>query len=44
MVYQQQITCEVEGEAFHCKIDLMEERIRSFKPVAGTRMHVLLDS
>lgn len=30
--------------AFHSKIDLMEERILSFEPVAGTRTHVLLDS
>ena len=43
-LYRQQGTCEAEGVAFHSKIDLMEERIRSFEPVAGTRTHVLLDS
>lgn len=43
-LYRQQSTCEAEGVAFHSKIDLMEERIRSFEPVAGTRTHVLLDS
>jgi DDE superfamily endonuclease len=43
-LYRQQSTCEAEGVAFHSKIDLMEERICSFEPVAGTRTHVLLDS
>jgi hypothetical protein len=43
-LYRQQVTCEAEGVAFHSKIDLMEERIRGFEPVAGTRTHVLLDS
>src|SRR5205085_1585213 len=43
-LYRQQLTCEAEGVAFHSKIDLMLERIRTFEPVAGTRTHVLLDS
>lgn len=43
-LYRQQTTCEAEGVAFHSKIELMEERIRSFEPVVGTRTHVLLDS
>ena len=43
-LYRQQSTCEAEGVAFASKIDLMEERIRCFEPVAGTRTHVLLDS
>lgn len=43
-LYRQQSTCEAEGVGFHSKIDLMEECIRGFEPVAGTRTHVLLDS
>src|SRR6266487_1646328 len=43
-LYRQQVTCEAEGVAFQSKIALMEERIRSFEPVAGTRTPVLLDS
>jgi hypothetical protein len=43
-LYRQQVTCEAEGVVFHSKIDLMEERIRGFEPVSGTRTHVLLDS
>ncbi len=43
-LYRQQVTCEAEGVAFQSKIALMEERIRTFEPVAGTRTHVLLDS
>jgi hypothetical protein len=43
-LYRQQTTCEVEGAAFQSKIELMEERIRTFEPVAGTHTHVLLDS
>ncbi len=41
-LYRQQVTCE--AEAFQSKIALMEERLRAFEPVAGTRTHVLLDS
>jgi hypothetical protein len=40
----QQVTCEAEGVAFQSRIALMQERIHSFAPVAGTRTHVLLDS
>ena len=43
-MYRQQSVCQTEGEAFHSKIELMVECIRSFEPVAGTRTHVLLDS
>jgi SRSO17 transposase len=43
-LYRQQVTCEAEGVAFQSKIALMEERIRTFEAVAGTRTHVLLDS
>jgi len=43
-LYRQQVTCEAEGVAFQSKIELMEARIRTFEPVAGTRTHVLLDS
>src|SRR6266567_3343851 len=43
-MYRQQGVCEAEGVSFASKIQLMEERIRSFEPVAGTVTHVLLDS
>ncbi|HJT56227.1 MAG TPA: hypothetical protein VJ761_07020 [Ktedonobacteraceae bacterium] len=43
-MYRQQVVCEAEGVAFRSKIDLMEERIRTFEPVAGTQTHVLLDT
>ena len=43
-LYRQKAVCEAEDVAFHSKIDLMAEQIRSFKPLAGTLTHVLLDS
>ena len=43
-LYRQQSTCQAEGVAFQSKIALMEDCIRRFEPVAGTRTHVLLDS
>ncbi len=36
--------CAAQGIAFSSKIDLMEHRIRTFEPVAGTLTHVLLDT
>jgi len=43
-LYQQKSVCAARGVPFRSKIDLMEEHIRTFEPVAGTRTHVLLDS
>lgn len=43
-MYRQKAVCEAEGIPFHSKVDMMEERIRTFEPVAGTTTHVLLDS
>src|SRR5437868_238147 len=43
-LYRQQEVCATEGVPFQSTIDLMEERIRTFTPVAGTQTHVLLDS
>jgi len=43
-MYRQQAVCEAEGVPFRSKIDLMEQRIRTFEPVAGTQTHVLLDT
>ena len=43
-LYRQQVVCEAEGVAFRSKIDLMEQRIRTFEPAAGTVTHVLLDT
>ncbi|MDQ2830525.1 MAG: transposase [Chloroflexota bacterium] len=43
-LYQQKSVCAARGVPFQSKIDLMEEHIRTFAPVAGTRTHVLLDS
>ncbi len=43
-LYRQQAVCAAERVPFHSKIDLMAEQIRTFKPVPGTRTHVLLDS
>jgi len=43
-MYRQQAVCEAEGVPFSSKIDLMEHRIRTFEPVAGTLTHVLLDT
>jgi len=43
-LYQQKNVCTARTAPFQSKIDLMEEHIRTFAPVAGTRTHVLLDS
>jgi SRSO17 transposase len=43
-LYRQQAVCEAEKVPFHSKIDLMAEQIQTFKPLAGTITHVLLDS
>ena len=43
-LYQQQGVCAARDVPFRSKIALMEEQIRTFEPVAGTRTHVLLDS
>jgi hypothetical protein len=43
-MYRQQAVCEAEGVPFSSKIDLMQQLIRSFEPVAGTLTHVLLDT
>ena len=43
-LYRQQAVCATEGVPFRSKIDLMEDQIRTFTPLAGTRTHVLLDS
>ncbi len=43
-LYRQQAVCEREGVPFRSKIDLMEGQLRSFRPLDGTRTHVLLDS
>ncbi len=43
-LYQQKSVCAARTVPFQSKIDLMEEHIRTFEPVAGTRTHVLLDS
>jgi SRSO17 transposase len=43
-LYRQQAVCTAEGVPFHSKIDLMDERIRTFAPLPGTVTHVLLDS
>jgi hypothetical protein len=43
-LYRQQAVCAAEGVPFHSKIDLMDERIRTFMPLPGTRTHGLLDS
>jgi hypothetical protein len=43
-LYQQKSVCAARTVPFRSKIDPMEEHIRTFAPVAGTRTHVLLDS
>ena len=43
-LYRQQAVCAAEGVPFQSKIDLMDERIRTFMPLPGTRTHGLLDS
>jgi hypothetical protein len=43
-MYRQKVVCEAEGIPFRSKVEMMEEQIRTFEPVAGTTTHVLLDS
>jgi len=43
-LYQQKSVCTAREIPFRSKIDLMEEHIRTFAPLAGTRTHVLLAS
>lgn len=43
-LYRQKAVCEREQVPFQSKVDLVEETIRTFEPVAGTRTHVLMDS
>lgn len=43
-LYRQQAVCTAEGGAFHSKIDLMAEQLRTFMPLPDTQTHVLLDS
>ncbi len=43
-LYRQQAVCAAEGVPFQSKIDLIDERIRTFAPLPGTVTHVLLDS
>jgi hypothetical protein len=43
-MYREPAVCEAEGVALRSKIDLMEHRMRTFEPVAGTLTHVLLDT
>jgi SRSO17 transposase len=43
-LYRQQAVCEAEDVPFRSKIDLVDEQLRSFVPLAGTQTHVLLDS
>ena len=41
---RQQAVCATEGVPFESLIDMMENIIRTFEPVAGTVTHVLLDT
>jgi len=43
-LYRQKAVCEREKVPFKSKVDLAEETIRRFTPVANTRTHVLMDS
>ncbi len=43
-LYRQQAVCAAEGVPFRSKIDLVDEQLRTFEPLPGTRTHVLLDS
>jgi hypothetical protein len=43
-LYRQKAVCEREKAPFKSKVDLAEEVIRTFEPVANTRTHVLMDS
>ncbi|MCA1599377.1 MAG: transposase, partial [Chloroflexi bacterium] len=44
LLYRQQAVCRKEDVPFRSKIELMEAQIESFKPLVGTRTHVLVDS
>jgi hypothetical protein len=44
LLYRQQAVCAASGGPFQSKVDLMEQRIRTFVPVRGTQTHVLLDT
>lgn len=43
-LYRQKAVCEREKVPFQSKVDLAEEVIRTFAPVADTGTHVLMDS
>jgi hypothetical protein len=43
-LYRQKAVCEREQVPFKSKVDLAEEVIQTFAPVAETRTHVLMDS
>ncbi len=43
-LYRQQAVCAAEGVPFRSKIDIVDEQLRAFEPLPGTRTHVLLDS
>ena len=43
-LYRQQAVCAAEGVPFRSKIDIVDEQLRTFEPLPGTRTHVLLDS
>lgn len=43
LLYQQESLCVTRATPFRSKIDLMDEHIRTFEPVAGTGTPVLLD-
>ncbi len=43
-LYRQQAVCAAEGVPFRSKIAIVDEQLRTFEPLAGTRTHVLLDS
>ena len=43
-VYRQQAVCAADGVPFHSKSDLVDEHLRTFEPLPGTRTHGLLAS
>ena len=43
-LYRQQAVCAAESVPFRSKIDIVDEQLRAFEPLPGTRTHVLLDS
>lgn len=44
LMYRQKSVCQQEGVPFQSKIEMAVNQIESFKPVAETRTHVLIDS